>query len=391
MLLEDDKIQITPAILENLGKHNLFMMEEIFEKLNARQFYHNDVKSENLVLYPVGVDDYHIKIIDFGLSYQRGRGRGGAMDLPSTLQSIQLFTFNYPISKLLFSYIYLWEDDPDAAATQLNARNENAFLYKVVQFVKHNTSQLNHYNYFSTIPAIREIAAAIPNISTGNSAINDAIKTQPLAKLMIHYIRPLLARTRDPTQLKSVLIQNYFEILDVYGLMTIYLDILNQLLENPAQFRGINTTLLQQKLVLFLRDMVFTNHIEAGISHHKEMIKAHISDIHVDIGRAVRARRGGGGGAPPELSAFAPEKLGEWNYTIDPTAVAHYRANLEKFISHTEVPPSSKKYIEQNTELTQTQKELLPPAAAAAGGRRRTAKNRNKIRRIRRRRQTIRK
>lgn len=341
-------ITFTPEILANISRHHIFMMEECFDKLKRGGFYHNDVKAANIMFNPRGPADFDIKIIDFGYSYIRPADADPTdfTEIPDDLTTVHGYYYNFPISKIIFSYLELIENDPSLslhdAATRI--KNKSLFIYKVVETVRGNTRQNDHFEHFSNYASIIDVAATVPKINTNDRDADKFLDENPLMKLIIKYLRPVLyngSHLRTIDELKEFLLEKYFEVLDIYGLFTSYIDILNILINTPARFVGFNNKKLKKKLVLFLREVLFTNHIEnsGNISNFKEMIKAHLDDITTDMDRTIV--RGGGGGEPPELSAFAPEKLGGWNYTIDPAAVKEYRAKLSEFMKTPDAPAAA--------------------------------------------------
>lgn len=334
----DNCITITPEILENISKHHVFMMEEVFEKIKLKKFYHNDVKPQNFVFYENSPDDFDVKIIDFGLSFKLNSA--DFADLPYDLRHIQGYYFNYPMTKLLFSYIYMMETDSSLDFNKYLNINENLYLFKIIETIRIKCKGRDHYTFVAGLNAIYEIANQIPDFTTRSTKINEYIAGNPIYKLIINYVRSIALNKKTPRpmeELKQVLMQNYFEMLDIYGLLTTYLFILNQLIINESQFSGFDNDVLKRKLILFCRNILFTNHkdYDSSISYLKEMVKAHLSMMHVSRGNgsgtATATAYGGGNGREnaPELSAF--DKLKDWNYTVDETALKQYQEELANF------------------------------------------------------------
>lgn len=376
-------ILIDQDILEKLSKHHVFLMEEVFEKLKSANFYHNDVKPENIVLYKNEHDDFSIKIIDFGISYNRP-SPATFEDVPDILNQILGFYFNFPPTTLLYSYINIVTDDPnDAIKINMNDTPDN-ILYKIIHKVRSHTDVnfSDHLDYFQNLSSIQEVLNEIPDIIIFNNDAKTKKKpkiTFPLFyKLIMNYLRPIVfdesQNMRTIDDMKPLLMQNYFEMLDIWGLFTTYVFLLDKLLifakfgignTTVPTFDGFDIPLLKQKIILFLKDILFTNHIyHGGISHYKEMIKAHIMNLHtIPASSSSMSVTGGGNADHPELSALDKLPAG-WNPTIDKLALKHYEESLSARLTK-----SKQDFMEKQVDgVSQSAARSAAADYAAAGG-----------------------
>ena len=184
------------------------VMEHAIKPLNARGVYHNDIKTDNLL-----VDGDNVRIIDWGLSY-----RYDGKNTPHQLTK-SLLLFNLPFSNIVFSiknipslYNKIRADEITDPAHQIQNLKEI-----IREFIEDNGK--GHFSYYVNV-----VFAAF----FGNNS-EDTFYT-----VVANYLQPIFYAPRR--KFEHFMRVDYFKLADIYGLFTTYYDLLELKISPQTKF-----------------------------------------------------------------------------------------------------------------------------------------------------------
>lgn len=207
--------------------HFYYLLKYAIFPMNNLGLNHNDIKSNNLLIEPKNPDS-EIKIIDWALSSVIDISITSYPDIPENIRTRGI-QFNLPFSTILFTknFVEFYKKVLD----NLLHKPDITFLKKFVIFYIHRFFfEIGHTNYIinNLFPLVFDINST--NNNSQNENFNNLIKYSLGASFMIEYIAKILLEFTDFNTNIFDEKKYYFEVFrknsDIWGFLTIYLDIL---------------------------------------------------------------------------------------------------------------------------------------------------------------------
>jgi hypothetical protein len=220
--------------LPNANERLINLLVHGIVPMNKNKVLHADLKDSNILM-----NDTNAKIIDWGLSviYKPN-------EIPEKLQGRSVY-YNIPFTSIIFNSVF------DKMYSTFLKENKGPTYQTVNEFVKKYIEEWFNYRGNGHYGIIQQIISAIvvdenlPYDESNNKAM----------EFIENYITVVLMKYSDKTKMDLLKYYNevYIHIIDIWGFLTIYLNMLESLAINHAQLTP-NEILLFNKL----KEIVFT-------------------------------------------------------------------------------------------------------------------------------------